>query len=447
VSQAEAAVAFAREFERAVRHQQAGELAQAEAVIHRLLAITPGQAYALYMLGMVRSSQHRLPEAAALIEQAIAANPGEKLFVHHLPEIYRRLGRLDEALATGRRSVEAFPGDPMLWVNLAAIHRDRLELDEAAARAEHAGSLDPNLAEAHFALAEILLLGGDFDRGWLEYEWRFAIAGAGKLMEPIDRPVWDGEALDGTLLLIADQGVGDVIQFARFIPLLADRAGALAIACTAELRPLLQQIWPALQFFDRWDGGIACDAFVPLSSLPRLCGRPPEPSPYLRADPERAEAWRRRLADLLPGDERRVGIVWAGSPEHANDFNRSTDFASFAELAVLPGVRLVSLQRGPAQAQLAGSSVLDLGPSLADLSDTMGLLAALDLVVTVDTAVAHLAGAMGRPVWILLPYAPDWRWGLGRADTDWYSSTRLFRQPAPGDWHSLMAQVVSALQP
>jgi len=436
---------FPQSFERALQHQQSGEWAEAETILDRLLRDFPGQPHAVYLLGLVRSGQRRLQEAAELIEQAIRTSPGETLFLHHLQEVYRRLGRLDEALVAGRRVVAAFPNEAIVWANLAAIHRDRLELDEAVAPAQHALSLKPDLAEAHLALAEIWLLSGDFERGWAEYEWRFGIAGAGPFMAPTDQPAWEGQALTGRLLLIGDQGFGDVIQFARYIPLAAARCGAVAVACAPEMQPLLQQIWPALEVFGRWEKGIGCEAWAPLSSLPRLCGQMPAPGVYLRPGPQCVAKWASRLATALPGPGMRVGIVWAGSPDHQNDHRRSTHFATFAPLLSVPGVRLVSLQRGAAQLQAAGAEVYDAGSALDDFTETMGLLGALDLLITVDTAVAHLAGAMGRSVWILLPYAPDWRWLLKRDDTPWYPTARLFRQQTPGDWAPVLGAVVGAL--
>jgi hypothetical protein len=339
-----------------------------------------------------------------------------------------------------------FPADAMVWANLAAIHRDRLELDDAVAMAQRALNLQPDLAEAHLALAEAWLLAGDYERGWAEYEWRFAISQAGPLMAPTDRPAWDGARLAGTLLLIGDQGFGDVIQFARYIKLAAARAEGLAIVCAPELQGLLHQIWPSMALHDRWEKGVACAAWVALSSLPHLFGLLSAPAPYLYADPASAAEWGRRLDTVCPRPGRRIGIVWAGSPEHANDLQRSASFAAFAPLTTVPGLHLVSLQRGAASAQLAGDEpVFDASAALVNFEETLGLLSALDLLITVDTAVAHLAGAMGRTVWILLPYAPDWRWLLGRDDTPWYSSARLFRQAAPGDWASVMAAVVAAL--
>jgi tetratricopeptide (TPR) repeat protein len=432
-------LSFAQAFERALGFQQAGDWAQAEVILDQLLRDVPGQAHALYLLGLVRSGQRRFAEAAGLIEQAVAANPAEKLFLHHLQEVYRRLGRVHSALAAGQRAVAAFPGDAMLWANLAAIHRDRLEVAQAVAAAERALSLQADLPEAHMAMAETLLLAGEFERGWAAYEWRFALSGAGQLMAPTESPAWDGAPLAGTLLLVADQGFGDVIQFARYIPVVAARCGALAIVSAAELQPLLRQIWPSLMIYDRWESGVACAAWVALSSLPRWFGMLPAPAAYLHADPARVDVWRAQLGSA----GLQVGIVWAGSPEHPNDRQRSTVPATFAPLAAVPGVRLVSLQRGVVPADAA---VFDAGSALADFADTMCLLGAIDVLITVDTAMAHLAGAMGRPVWILLPYAPDWRWLLDRSDSPWYPSARLFRQPAPGDWGAMMKAVVGALE-
>jgi hypothetical protein len=200
--------------------------------------------------------------------------------------------------------------------------------------------------------------------------------------------------------------------------------------------------------FDQWETRPDFAAYCPLSGLPRLAQTTletiPAPIPYLRADPQKTAGWADRLSGLAPAGYRRVGIAWAGRPTHVNDRNRSAALAAFTPLAELAHVALVSLQKGPAQAQIGAywgrAPLINLGPEIADFTDTMAVLEALDLVVTVDTAVAHLAGAMGRPVWLMLPFAPDWRWPLNRADSPWYPSARLFRQPAPLQWEPVVAE-------
>jgi hypothetical protein len=219
------------------------------------------------------------------------------------------------------------------------------------------------------------------------------------------------------------------------------------------LHPLIRQTHPALELVGHWDRCPPFDAYCPLSGLPRLHGTRldtiPRKIPYLHAEPARAAAWRARLLDLLQPGIRRIGIVWAGRPTHSNDLNRSMHLSAFAPIAALDGLALVSLQKGPEQNAIADyfepAPLLNLGAEIADFADTMAIIETLDLIVTVDTAVAHLAGAMGKPVWILLPYAPDWRWLLERNDSPWYPTARLFRQPSPGDWASVVRRIGEAL--
>lgn len=255
------------------------------------------------------------------------------------------------------------------------------------------------------------------------------------------------------MLLIADQGYGDVIQFARYIPWAAARCREIAIACSPEIRDVVAQQHGAAMIFDQWETRPDFAAYCPLSGLPRLAKTTletiPAPIPYLRADPQKTAGWAERLSVLAPAGYRRVGIAWAGRPTHVNDRNRSAALASFAPLAELARMTLVSLQKGPAQAQIGAywgrAPLVNLGPEIADFTDTIAILEALDLVVSVDTAVAHLAGAMGRPVCLMLPFAPDWRWLLDRADSLWYPSARLFRQPAPLQWEPVVAEIAGAL--
>jgi hypothetical protein len=283
-------------------------------------------------------------------------------------------------------------------------------------------ALEPTAASAHFELSEALLLQGNFEKGWEEYEWRFQIPGAPRLLPPTDRPHWDGKAItNGTLLLVADQGYGDSIHFCRYIPWAARRCPNLVVACSSEVRAILNQQKGVVRTFDRWEERPEFAAYCPLSGLPRLHGtnlrRLPADIPYVRADPAKAAAWRRRLDTLLPAGYRRIGICWAGRPTHGNDRNRSITLQTLAPIAALEDISLVSLQKGPPLAQIGSyfgrAPLVNLDPEITTFEDTAAVIDALDLVICVDTSVGHLAGAMGAPVWVLLPYAPDWRWLLG----------------------------------
>jgi Flp pilus assembly protein TadD len=441
-------------FSLAAELERAGKLEQAERLLNRILAVAPQQADTLHLAGIVAFRLKRIDDSLAKMEAAIRHGVDTPLYFRNICEVYRTLGRLDDALATAQRAVTLSPSDPLCLHNLAIIHYERQELEQSKACARQALLMNPKLPGAHFELAEALLLEGDMAQGWEEYEWRFQIQGAAPLMPPTDRPQWDGTPFDDTLLLVADQGFGDVIQFCRYIPWVAERCPNIAIGCAAEMVPVLRQQHPNLHLFQRWDRCPPYRAFSALSSLPRLHGTRvetiPAPVPYLRADPDRVAGWRQRLLPLAPPSFRRVGIVWAGRPTHNNDRRRSASLATFAPLAAVPRVALVSLQKGPSADQagryFGRAPLINIGAEIQDYEDTMALLEALDLVVTVDTSVGHLAAAMGRPVWILLPTAPDWRWLLNREDSPWYPTVRLFRQTVPRQWDDVMARVAEALR-
>jgi hypothetical protein len=431
-----------------------GQLAEAERVLDHILSSVPDEPLALHEKGVLLFRLGRHESAAESIERAIGLAPDAAIFRRSLCPIYERLGRYDDALRAGHEALRGALYDLQTLHNLAIAHYRKLELDESTACARRALELDPAAPGPHFQLAETLLLRGEFAEGWSEYEWRYRIAGAPALLPPTDRPQWDGAALqDATLLLIADQGFGDSIQFCRYIPWVCTRCSQVVVAADPLLHPLIRQLHPGLRLVSRWDRCPTFTAYCPLSGLPRLHGTTidtiPGKIPYLRADPLRTEIWRARLQQLVQPRTRRIGIAWAGRPTHNNDLNRSTSLAAFAPIAALDGVTLVSLQKGAAQSAVADYSgpapLLNLGAEITDFVDTMAIIEALDLVVTVDTAIAHLAGAMGKPVWILLPYAPDWRWLLDREDSSWYATARLFRQPSPGDWGSVTCRVARAL--
>lgn len=449
-----AAERHAQWFAEASELERAGRLPEAAQLLRQLLIENDWHVAAMNLLGIIAFRRGAPERAVALIEQAIALAPGEAPFHRNICEVYRTLGRYDEAVSAARRAVALTPDDPHSHSNLAIIHYDRLELDDVIACAERAVALDPALAGAHFELAEALLLRGDFARGWEEYEWRFKLPGSPQLLPATERPQWDGAPLgSATLLLVADQGYGDTIQFARYIPWAAQRCPNLAVACSPEMQPVVAQQHAALRLIDRWENCSDFAAYCPLSGLPRLHGTCldtiPAALPYVRSDGVKAAQWGDRLDGWIPREYRRVGIVWAGRPTHQNDRRRSLPLAAFAPLAALPRVALVALQKSTAQNQVGGyfgqAPLLNLGPEISDFADTMAILGHLDLVITVDTAVAHLAGAMGKTAWVLLPYAPDWRWLLGRDDSPWYPTLRLFRQPAPCDWQSVVAAVAVAL--
>jgi hypothetical protein len=295
---------------------------------------------------------------------------------------------------------------------------------------------------------------GDFAEGWSEYEWRFRVPGAAALVPQTAAPMWSGEPMpSGRLLLVGDQGYGDVIQFMRFIPEAQARCGELVIACSREVEPLVRQLAGGARLFQVWDQAPAFDCYAALSSLPRLfettLANIPAPSRYLRADPTRSAAWRERLKAMTPEGFRRIGLVWAGRPTHGNDVNRSMPLDALAPLSALKRTQLVALQKGDAAAQVGryfgAAPLLNLGPEIGDFADTAAIIANLDVVVSVDTSVAHLAGALGRATCVLLPFAPDCGWLRERSDSPWYPSVRLYRQPRSGDWADVVGRLAADL--
>ena len=301
------------------------------------------------------------------------------------------------------------------------------------------------------------MLAGDFEGGWQDYEQRWVPPN--KPPPYVQVPRWDGSVLDGkTILVFAEQGLGDTIQFARFLPQVQERGGTVLFECQSALERLLAGVRGVHRLIPRGSALPPFDVQVPLLSLPGIFHATPASLaaavPYLRADPGLVERWRRELAPL---EGFKVGIVWQGSPHHPADRWRSFPLASFETLLRLDGVRLVSLQKGPGAEQLQAqvgqasnlSSILDLHGRLdaeGAFLDTAAIMMNLDLVITVDSAVAHLAGALAVPVWVPLPFAPDWRWLLERADSPWYPTMRLFRQSRFGDWDEVFARIHDELR-
>ena len=436
----------------ASRLYDTGEAEFADRLLRRVLSVAPDNADALHLSGIAAFHLGRREEGLEKLGRAIAGGNARPLYFRNISEMYRSFTRFDEALEAARRAVALDPRDPIGLHNLSVIHYHRLEPDACIDACERALALNPAMPGSHFQMAEALLLRGDWERGWDEYQWRFDLPGNQPLMPPTTKPRWDGTAFrDGTLLLIADQGFGDVIQFARYLPWAFARCPDIAVACPPEMMPLLSQILPSARLFREWSDCPEFRAFRALSGLPGLHGTRPDVMagdvPYLRSDPGRVAVWQERLDHLLPNTPRRVGIVWAGRPTHNNDRWRSASLNAFAPLAAQSGVGLVSLQKGPAAAQVGHyfgkAPLVNLGADIADFEDTMAILDCLDVLVTVDTSVGHLAGAMGKRTVLLLARSPDWRWLLDRADTPWYPSHTLIRQTRTGVWEDVMNKAAS----
>jgi tetratricopeptide (TPR) repeat protein len=421
------------------------------------LARKPDFPEALQAAGHALADLGRAEEAVKMYRQALRQKPALHDIQNNLALALRALSRLEEAEPWFRQAAAREPGDPILRANHASLLKDlgRLEAAEAEYRAalKMAPAGGPVHAMLQYNLGILLLLAGRLAEGWEGYEHRFA-AGAVP-PRPYSQPRWNGENLDGRSLLIhAEQGFGDTIQMARYLSEIAQRAGTQAGRVLLQVpRPLVRLLsgFPAVQVFETGDELPAFDLQCPIMSLPRAFATTletiPAKIPYLRADPVRTAHWRRRTADL-PG--LRVGIVWAGNPRDPTmDRRRSIPLDLMAPLAGMAGVSLVSLQKdvppGGLETSAIGRALQDWTGELQDFAETACLIEALDLIIGVDTAVVHLAGALGRPVWLLNRADTDWRWLLGRGDNPWYRTLRQFRQPHAGDWASVVLAAKNAL--
>jgi len=465
--------------------QGQNKLNQAIACYQRLTALRPDLAAAHFNMGNAWKDKGRLDRAIACYQGAIAADPRYREAHVNLGIALHQSGQIDSSIACLQRAVELNPQSAEAHFNLGKACASNADFDRAMACYRLAVQLNPNYVEAHnnlgvllaeqghpqqavecyrtaiainpefagahYNLAHVLLRGGDLAQGWEQYQWRWKCPGL-EAPRVLSRPAWDGSDLpDGTILLTSEQGLGDTIQFIRYAPLVAARCRRVVLQCQEELLPLLDGTEGIAQVVRHSDALPEFDAHCPLLNLPGIFSTTiqsiPSHIPYVHAHRERIEAWSGRI----DGQTRpRIGLAWAGRPENRNDRHRSLPLSALAALGQISGAVFYSLQKGPASQQAAspptGMRLIDLTGELNDFADTAGLIANLDLVISVDTAVVHLAGAMGRPVWTLLPFCPDWRWLLDRNDSPWYPTMRLFRQATIGDWTGVIEQVVDALR-
>lgn len=349
-----------------------------------------------------------------------------------------------------RETMDPRGAPAVLWRLLGLAVKFQGRVQEAADIQAMLATAMPGNLSARFDLAETRLLQGDFERGWTEYRWRYSLSHTAAMDRKVQRPRWDGSRIAGQTLLIHDeQGYGDTLQFMRLIDAARTRSGArVVLEVHPDLLPFARRL-VGPDAFPRGQIPPPFDQHCELMSLPMAIGLRMADLPgqvgYLSADAARVEKWRKRLAGL---PRPWVALAWAGRPTHSNDANRSLALADMAPLAV-PGITYLAIQKGPAAAQAAtappGMNIVPLDAEIADFEDTAAILSLADLLVSVDSSPVHLAGALNRPAWVLLPFLPDWRWLLHRSDSPWYPSLQLFRQPAPGDWKRVMHDVGRAL--
>jgi len=434
-------------------HDQ-GRYDEAVEAYHRALEIRANFPVALSNLGNTLKQLGKLDEAIASCQKALEYQPDYSTAYNNLGVAYVAQGDLDAAQATFEKSLELMPDGVVAHANLAAALVKKGDFAAGTAQSEAALKIDPKYAEAHKNLSIVWLLMGDFERGWPKYEWRWRCPG--NALPSIDQPRWDGSSLAGrTILLLAEQGLGDTLHFVRYAKLLKEQAASVIVAAQKPLLPILAACPGIDQLVEHGGDYPAFDTWAPLLSLPGVVNTTidsiPADVPYLAAEPTLVQRWSERLAAY---DGFRVGINWQGSPDFHADRQRSIPLQAFAPLAAIPGVRLFSLQKGFGSEQVAALNgqfeVVDFADELdtdsGPFMDTAALMRNMDLMISSDTSVPHLAGALGVETWLALSLSPDWRWLLDREDSPWYPSMRLFRQKNLGDWDDVFERIASVLR-
>jgi hypothetical protein len=450
--------------------QAQGKLGEAIKAFAMATRVNPNFADAHENLGVALAEQRRFEPAIAAYRRVLELRPQSPEAHNNIGNAFGSMGQYDRAMDYLRRAIELRFDYPNAHNNLAVALRAVGKFDEALAEYRQAIRLQPDFAGAHFNSGQLLLLMGRFDEGWAEYEWRWKLAHAA-LKVVTDRPQWNGEDLAGkTILLHAEQGFGDAMQFVRFATDVAERGGRVILECQPRLVRLMSGLPGVSQVIAQGEARPTTDVHCPLLSLARVF-KVTDRSPlwrgaYLKTPEEIRERWRERVAEAVEkmrhpstsadpalrspsepasGDlcaPLKVGVAWAGNPRNEHDRERSMSLALLDPLAAVPNIAWFSLQKdAAAQAATSRLRLIDLTGDPHDWADSAALIEQLDLVITVDTAVAHLAGAMGKPVWLMLPKVPDFRWMLDRPDTPWYPTMRLFRQESAGDWAGVVERI------
>jgi len=462
---------------------QAGDLERAERVYRQIIDVAPSVTQAWHLLGTVKQLQGKVEESIKSYERVLELEPNHVEALNNLGVALHSRAKIEEATASLRRAIELKPDYADAHSNLGNALQEQGELELAVACYQQALLLKPDFFDAHHNLgnarrsqgnvvesvrsydralqlkpydpvarlsrALCWLQTGDFERGWAEYEWRLKCK---EFSIPAFRqPVWDGSPLGGRAILVyADHGLGDTLQFIRYAPLVHDRGGRVVVACQKPLARLLNNCRGIDQVVP--EGSLLPDfeVYAPLMSLPRIFGTSlatiPAEVPYLTADAALVEHYR---AELGPPGRFKIGIAWQGNPRHRRDRQRSFRLAEFEPLAGVRAVRLFSLQKGAGTEQIGPVSgrfvVSDLGSRFSDLMETAAVMRNLDLVITLDSSPAHLAGALGVPTWVAIPFAADWRWLTEREDSPWYPTMRLFRQTRTGRWDDVFERMAVEL--
>jgi Flp pilus assembly protein TadD len=432
-------------------HEAAERHADAEASYRRVVALDPSHAKGHTNLGCMLHIQGRFDEAAACYRKALAIEPGQPEALRNFALVAGNSGQLREALEGFERHLEKHPNDAGAQYQLGHLYLHHTYFDRAEAAYRRALALDPANPEIHFSLAQLLLVTGRYAEGWKEYEWRWRMERFNGSMLRFTQPRWDGRPLQGTLLVHGEAGFGDMFQFVRYVRLAAQCCTRVVVECQPSAAQLIEKVEGVAQVVPQGGPLPPFDAHIPLIAFPALYSPTLDdlawPGPYIQADPRRVARWAARVAAVQPR-ARKVGLVWSGDTTNSYNRDRALTLQQLAPLAMARDVTFFSLQvGGPGTGPVPeGMHFVDLTGDLRDFSDTAALLTQLDLVVSVDTGVCHLAAAIGRPTWVLLAFSPPWRHHVDRTDNPWYPGVmRLLRQQAQGDWSAPVQAMADAL--
>lgn len=436
-----------RELNLAVKKHTEGKLHEAELIYRKILAVYPNNPDALHLLGVIAHQVGRHEDAVKCISQAIKINPNDAVYHHNLGMAYDSLGEEEKSAKNFEKALNLnpnFENAHLACYNLGIFFKDKGEIEKSLEYFTKAIKLKKDFFEARWNRSLILLLLGKFKEGWEEYEYRF------KKENPADsrifnKPQWDGSFLNNKkILVVSEQGFGDNIQFVRYLPLVKEKGGYVILEYRKELKRLFNNLQGVDEFAEKESNPsskIDFDFYIHLASLPKVFNTAfntiPDKTPYFKAN----TPLQSNLKNMIHADKFKIGIAWAGNPNQENDKNRSTTFENFKFLKEIPDLQVFSLQKGEASKELNNDFVVNLEDEIRDFADTASVIENLDLVISVDTSVAHLAGAMGKPVWTLLTFIPDWRWMLKGNKNPWYPTMRLFRQQKQGDWDYVFKEV------
>jgi tetratricopeptide (TPR) repeat protein len=428
-----------------------GSLKEAIIYYQKALQIDPNFAIGHNNIGNVYLETDQPDKAKEFFKKALQIDPNFAEAYNNLGKALFDIGNHNEAILYCQRAIQIKPDYAEAYYNLGSVLVEEIHLNEAIKCFQKALQIKPDFASAHWNLSHTLLLSGKFEEGWKEYEWRWKLKGVMQERN-FPQPQWDGHDINSRFILLhAEQGFGDTIQFIRYAPLVAQRGAKVIVECQQELVSLLKNVEGVYNVVSYGKTLPAFDVHCPLLSLPLLFDTKletiPARIPYIRADATLVQKWRNRIGDV--GSAIKIGLVWAGNPKLKFGHSRSCTLSAFALLSEFNEITLYSLQKEKASEDAKnppeGMKIIDYMDDVNDFSDTAAFIQNLDLIISVDTSVAHLAGALGKPAWILLPFVPDWRWMTDRTDAPWYPTMRLFRQPSRGDWGSVMELVKKEL--